>query len=188
METTLRRDDKVKGSQTVKVMAFCSSKDMKAQYVKSENVFLKPKPAPESADNFELIDDSGSQDLESSIDPVGLLIFGKDMNDEQRVSLFTDMTERLFAKSQMKENALEYATLSKQIIELIPSAGFQSDKAQDRIYTQMANMVKLQLEGQGISADKGVDPNSLAEESLSTLIKCVESIMKHLPRSQTNLM
>lgn len=98
-------------------MAFCSSQDMKAQYIKSTSVFLKPKPIDEST---EVITADEEQELESIIDPVGLLIFAGDMNDEQRTILFKDMTEKLFVKSEMESNPLELATITKQIIELIP--------------------------------------------------------------------
>lgn len=94
-------------------MAFCSSKDMSAQYIKSTNVFLKPKPEPETAENINVITDDKDSKLEDIIDPVGLLIFAGDMNDEQRVSLFTSMTTKLFAKLQMVNNGDELAGISK---------------------------------------------------------------------------
>jgi len=62
--------------------------------------------------------------LEDIIDPVGLLIFANDMNDDQRVNLFTDMTQKLFVKSEMETNSFELAKITKQILELIPTAGF----------------------------------------------------------------
>jgi len=66
-------------------MAFCSSKDGKAQYIKSENIFLKPKPV-EDDENYESVDstssESSKQEIDNFIDPAGLLIFATDMNDE----------------------------------------------------------------------------------------------------------
>ena len=135
VNSTLKGNKNVQGGQTVKVMVFCSSKDMKAQYTKSMNVFLKPKPTPTQNEVTEVLKDNDEQDLNSIIDPIGLLIFAGDMNDEQRVEIFTEMTSKLFVKSQMYSNTLELATITKKIIELIPSAGFKTDQARDRIYT-----------------------------------------------------
>ena len=42
----------------MKVVAFCQSKDMKAQYTKSESVFLKPKPVED--ESYEQIVDTTS--------------------------------------------------------------------------------------------------------------------------------
>lgn len=134
IETTLMKYEAVKGSTFVKVMAFCSNRDMKAQYIKSVDVFLKPKPASEVADHTELIVVDVDQDLNNIIDPVGLLIFGEDMNDEQRIGLFADMTEKLFVQSQMESNAYELATISKKIIDLIPAARFQTEEAENLVY------------------------------------------------------
>lgn len=130
-------------------MAFCSSKDGKAQYIKSENIFLKPKPV-EDDENYESVDASKSeskQEIDNFIDPAGLLIFATDMNDEQKVSLFTDLTEKLFLRSTTteafsEEDALELATTSKQLIDMIPAAVFETKEAKTLVYTQMANMVK----------------------------------------------
>lgn len=104
--------------------AFCTTSDNKAQYIKSISVFLKPKPTPASAESVIVVAEDEETELESIIDPVGLLIFGKDMNDEQRVSLFTDMTEKLFVQSQLENDQAKLAVISMQIIELIPAAGF----------------------------------------------------------------
>jgi len=187
IETTLAKQESVKGSTFVKVMAFCTNKDMKAQYIKSVDVFLKPKPASEVTEHTELIVVDADQDLNSIIDPVGLLIFGEDMNDEQRVGLFADMTEKLFVKSQMESNAFELATISKKIIDLIPSAHFESKETEELVYIQMANMVERQLAEMGVSKDKIVDAQSISQESLSLLAECVETLVQHLPRSQTAL-
>lgn len=112
IETTLKKNTKTSGSQTIKVMAFCASKSMKAQFIKSVDIFLKPKP--EIAEEVTtIIFEDAEQELKSIIDPVGLLIFAGDMNDEQRVRLFTDMTEKLLVKSQMETNAFELATITK---------------------------------------------------------------------------
>jgi hypothetical protein len=113
-------------------MTFCQSKDLSAQYIKSVSVFLKPKPSTKSADQI-LLDDASGSELNSKIDPVGLLIFGEDMNDEQRISLFTDMTEKLYVKSQMESNYLDLAKTTMQIIELITNAGFQNSDSKKRI-------------------------------------------------------
>lgn len=56
IEVTLRKSDKVKGSQTVKIMVYCSSEDMTAQYIKSADVFLKPKPEPVTAEVLKVDD------------------------------------------------------------------------------------------------------------------------------------
>jgi hypothetical protein len=101
IETTLKKNKNVSGSQTVKILAFCLSKDEKARYTKSIDVFLKPKPESTVIETTEFISNDAESELLNIIDPVGLLIFAGDMNDEQRVSLFTDMTEKLFVKSQM---------------------------------------------------------------------------------------
>ena len=162
-------------------MVFCSSKDMKAQYTKSMDVFLKPKPTPTQNEVTEVLKDNDEQDLNSIIDPIGLLIFAGDMNDEQRVEIFTDMTSKLFVKSQMYSNTLELATITKKIIELIPSAGFKTDQARDRIYTQMANMVKRQLEV--VNKDKLIDAKSLKADSLTLLISSVDLLVQKLPAS-----
>jgi len=63
------------------------------------------------------------------------------------VSLFTDLTEKLFLRSTSteafsEEDALELATTSKQLIDMIPAAVFETKEAKTLVYTQMANMVK----------------------------------------------
>ena len=82
LTATLKKSDNVNGSQTVKVTAFCTTSDNKAQYIKSINVFLKPKPAEATAESVVVVTTDEEAELENIIDPVGLLIFGKDMNDE----------------------------------------------------------------------------------------------------------
>jgi len=111
-ETTIKQEKGQVGSQTIKISAFCANKDLQAQYIKSVDLFIKPKPALVS-EQEEAIYVTEDNDLKGVVDPVGLLIFGKDMNDEQRVNLFQDMTEKLFLKSQIESNALELATLTK---------------------------------------------------------------------------
>lgn len=185
LEATVKKDKAFVGSQTIKVTAFCASKDLQAQYIKSVDLFIKPKPAT-AAEQGEAVIVDDDQDLKSVVDPVGLLIFGKDMNDEQRVNLFQDMTEKLFVKSQMETNSLELATITKKILELIPSAQFQKDEAEQRIYLQMANVVKRQLNEMGF-VNGVVDAVSLKKESLSVLTECVDLLIKQLPRSQTSL-
>ena len=66
IETTLKKSVDQPGSQTVKVMAFCSSNDMKAQYVKSESIFLKPKPV--EAEGYEAIVEEVSAEGEEESD------------------------------------------------------------------------------------------------------------------------
>lgn len=112
VETVLRKNSKTPGSQTIKVMAFCASKSMKAQFIKSSDIFLKPKP--QVSDEVTTVSyDSEEQENKIIIDPVGLSIFAGDMNDVQREKLFTDMTKKLHAKSQTESNSLEIAAITK---------------------------------------------------------------------------
>ena len=96
------------------------------------------------------------------------------------------MTQKLFVKSQTYSNAFELATITKKIIELIPNAGFKTDQARDRIYTQMANIVKRQLEV--VSKNNLIDAKSMKADSLTLLINSVELLVQKLPASQANLM
>ena len=169
-------------------MAFCQSKDMKAQYTKSEHVFLKPKPVEN--ESYESIVDSTTdkQDkadtgkmFENQIDPAGLLIFANDMNDEQKVSLFTDLTEKLFlTHSEGSSDVQKLAQTSKELLDLIPAAVFQTKDAKTRVYTQMANMVKAQLEAS--------ESGEINTETANLLTEQVSALVEVLPRSQAALM
>ena len=63
VETTLKKNKNVSGSQTVKILAFCLSKDEKARYTKSIDVFLKPKPEPTINEITEVISDDAESEL-----------------------------------------------------------------------------------------------------------------------------
>jgi len=70
-------------------------------------------------------------------------MFASGMNDEQKVSLFTDLTEKLFlTHSAGSSDVQKLAETSKELLDLIPAAVFQTKDAKTRVYTQMANMVK----------------------------------------------
>lgn len=44
------------------------------------------------------------------------------------------------------DDSHELAKTSKELLDLIPAAVFETTDAKTRVYTQMANMVKKQLE------------------------------------------
>lgn len=190
VETTLKKSVDKPGSQTVKVMAFCSSLDLTAQYVKSESIFLKPKPVEDEAyesivDEATVGSEQAGKAAEDEIDPAGLLIFASDMNDEQKVSLFTDLTEKLFLKATAGSDAADLAKASQELLDLVPAAAFQTAEAKTRVYTQMANIVKTQLDSEGVDSSEA---NSLDAATLKMLTEQVSTLVEVLPRSQTNLM
>ena len=71
----------------VKVIAFCTNQSGKDRIISTVNIFLKPSPI--DVKNVEFVENSAP--AESMIDPAGMEVFGKDLNDRQLVAIFTDM-------------------------------------------------------------------------------------------------
>ena len=70
---------------------------------------------------------------------------------------------------------------------MIPAAGFQSASVEDSVYTQMANLVKRELDGEGVAHNKAVNSDSIDAEALLALMDCVDILIQKLPRSQASL-
>lgn len=47
----------------------------------------------------------------------------------------------------------------------------------------MANLVKKQLDGQGVAYNNAVNSDSIQTDALLTLMECVDTLIKKLPRS-----
>lgn len=78
-------------SQMVKVIAFCTNEKGSDRLISTVDIFLKPSPT--DVKNVKYVENSAP--VEALIDPTGMQVFGKGLNDRQKVTLFADMFDQI---------------------------------------------------------------------------------------------